>query len=91
MKVNGFTQKKARSRRYPVETITDADYTDDNALLANTPIQAENLPYNLDQTANCTGLHVNADKMEYMSFNQKGNVSTLIGGSLKLVDKFTYL
>ena len=31
-----------------------------------------------------------ADKTEYMCFNQKGNHSTLNGGPLKLVDKFTY-
>ena len=37
------------------------------------------------------GLHVNADKTEYMCFNQKGDISTLNGSSLKLVDKFTYL
>ena len=30
---------KARSRQYPAQTITDADYTDDIALLANTPAQ----------------------------------------------------
>ena len=29
--------------------------------------------------------------MEYMCFNQRGNISTLKGGPLKLVDKFTYL
>ena len=29
--------------------------------------------------------------MEYMCFNQRGNISTLNGSSLKLVDKFTYL
>ena len=37
IKVNGFTLKKERSRRYPGETITDADYKDYIALLANTP------------------------------------------------------
>ena len=37
------------------------------------------------------GLHVNAHKTEYMCFNQAGNISTLDGTSLKLVDKFTYL
>ena len=37
--------------------------------------------------------HINAEKSEYMRFNpnQRGNISTLNGGSLKLVDKFTYL
>ena len=30
-------KKKAKSRRYPTETITDADYADNQILLANTP------------------------------------------------------
>ena len=34
---------------------------------------------------------VNAHKTEYMCFNQTGDISTLNGSSLKLVDKFTYL
>ena len=37
MKDNSFKQAKERSRRYPTQTITDADYTDDIVLLANTP------------------------------------------------------
>ena len=37
------------------------------------------------------GLHVNAHKTEYMCFNQTGDISTLNGSSLELVDKFTYL
>ena len=37
---NGFELTKKRSRRYPAKTITDADYADDLALLANTPNQA---------------------------------------------------
>ena len=37
------------------------------------------------------GIHVNAHMTEYMCFNQRGNISTQNGSSLKLVDKFTYL
>ena len=33
---------------------------------------------------------MNANKTDYMCFNKKGDISTLNGGSLKLVDKFTY-
>ena len=33
----------------------------------------------------------NAHKIEYMCFNQTGDISTLNVSSLKLVDKFTYL
>ena len=36
---NGFELTKKRSRRYPAKTITDVDYADDIALLANTPNQ----------------------------------------------------
>ena len=43
MKENGFKLTKERSRRYPAETITDADYADDIALLENAPAQAETL------------------------------------------------
>ena len=34
---NDFELTKKRSRRYPAKTITDADYADDIATLANTP------------------------------------------------------
>ena len=49
------------------------------------------LGYRLERAAVCIGLHVNAHKTEYMCYNQTGDISTLDGTSLKLVDKFTYL
>ena len=69
----------------------DVDYANDIVLLANTPAQAETLLHSLEWTAAAIGLHVNADKTEYMCFNQRSNISTLNGSSLKLVEKFTYL
>ena len=88
---NGFELTKKRSRRYPATTITDADYADDIAILANTPNQAETLLHSLERAAAGIGLHVNAHKTEYMCYNQTGDISTLDGTPLKLVDKFTYL
>ena len=88
---NGFELTKKRSRRYPTKTITDADYANDIALLANTPNQAETLLHSLERAAAGIGLHVNAHKTEYMCYNQTCDISTLDGTSLKLVDKFTYL
>ena len=88
---NGFELTKKWCRRYPAKTITDADYADGIALLANTPNQAETLQHSLERAAAGIGLHVNAHKTEYMCFNQAGDISTLDGTSLKLVDKFTYL
>ena len=61
MKENGLKQVKKRSRRYPAQTITDMDYTDDIALLANSPTQAESLLHSLEWVAGSIGLHVNAD------------------------------
>ena len=61
-----------------------------HSALANTPPQAKTLLHSLEFAAGGIGLHFNANKMEYMCFNQRGNISTLKGGPLKLVDKFTY-
>ena len=72
MKEKNFELAKERSRRYPAQTIMDADYTDDIALLANTPTQAETLRYSLEQAAGGIGLHVNTDKTKYTCFNQRG-------------------
>ena len=88
---NGFELTKKRSRRHPTKTITDADYADDKAILANTPNQTETLLHSLERAAACIGLHVNAHKTEYMCYNQTGDITTLDGTPLKLVDKFTYL
>ena len=57
----------------------------------NTPNQAETPLHSLERDAAGIGLPVNAHKTEYMSFNQTGDISTLDGTSLKLVDKFTNL
>ena len=67
MKDNSF--KLTKERRYPAQTITDADYANDIALLANTPAQAESQLHNLERAAAGISLHVHADKTEFMCFN----------------------
>ena len=74
----------------PRETIMDPDYAAEIALLVNTTSQAESWLYSLEQAAKSIALHVNADKTEYMCFDQKGDISSLNGDFLKLVNKFTY-
>ena len=88
---NGFELTKKRSKRYTAKIITDADYADDLALLANTLNQAETLLHSLERAAADIGLHVNAHKTEYICYNQTGNIITQDGASLRLVDKLTYL
>ena len=89
IKENGFELTKKRSRRYPAKTITDADHADDIVILANALAQAETLLLSLKRAAVGIGLHVNTHKTEYMCYNQTGDIFTLNGNSLKLVDKFT--
>ena len=64
---NGFELTK-KSRRYLAKTITDADYANDIAILANTPNQAETPLHSLEWVTAGIGLHVNAHKMEYMCY-----------------------
>ena len=47
MKENGFKLAKERSRRYPTQTIKDADNTNDITLQANIPAQVEYLLHSL--------------------------------------------
>ena len=44
-------KKKARSWRYPVETVRDADYVDNLTFLANTTAQSESLLQSLEWQA----------------------------------------
>ena len=69
----------------------DADYADDIVLLANTSPQVESLLHSLKRVGGGIGLHVKANKTVYICFKREGAISTLNGGPLKLIDKFTYL
>ena len=55
----------AKSRWYPTETMTDTDYADDLALLANIPAQTESLLHNPEQAAGGIGLHKNTNETEF--------------------------
>ena len=52
-----------------METLPDADNTDDLALLSNTTFQAKSLQHSLKQAARAIGFYVNSDKIEFMCFN----------------------
>ena len=62
MKEDGFKLAKERSRRYPAQNITDAEYTDDIALQANSPAQAESLLHSREQALGGIGSHVKQTK-----------------------------
>ena len=86
-----FQANKRKKQKVPRKNNYRHDYADDIALLANVPVQAETLLHSLERPAPGISFHINAHKMEYMWFIQTGDISTLNGSTLKLVDKFTYL
>ena len=45
----------------------------------------------LEKVARSIGLYMNSDKTEYMCFGPNGDIFTLDGKPLKMVDNFTYL
>ena len=67
------------------------DYVDDLVLLTNTPALNKSLLYKLRQEDGGIGHYVSANKIEYLSFKREEAISTLSGGLLKLMNKFTYL
>ena len=73
------SKQKKEAEYIPAQTITDADYADDIALLANTTTQAETQLPRLDRATTGIDLHVKADKTEYICFFY----------TLKTVDNFT--
>ena len=48
IKENGLELTKKSCRRYPTQTITNADYADYIVILANTPVQAKTLMHTLE-------------------------------------------
>ena len=66
MKENSFKLVEERSRRYPAQTITDADYADVIALLENLLNQAESLLHSWKRAVGSIGPHVIANKTEFL-------------------------
>ena len=90
-KYMGFTLIKAKSSRHPAVKITDADYSDDLALLANKCCDAEKMLHLLEYAAEKIGLKINAKKTEYIVYNHQGAIKTTKDQQLKSVDNFVYL
>ena len=73
IKENGFELTKKRSRRYPAKTITDADYADNIALLANTPTKPKHY---------CIVWNDPVQAFDSMSMHTKLNLCALIRNNL---------
>ena len=84
---NGFQLHLRRSSRNPAVHLTDAEFTDDLALIANS----------LESVANCVGLFLDDTKTEYMSYTGTQSstdnlvIKTVSGHILKHVEDYKYL
>ena len=67
----GSSWQRKETEGTPQKTISDADYADDIAILANTPNQAETLLHSLERAGEGIGLYVNAHKTEYIYIVKK--------------------
>ena len=76
MKENDVTQKR-KQEDDNLESIMDAEYGNNAALLTNTPGKLESLLQSLQQTASVTSLYVNLAKTEFMCFEKYGAIFTL--------------
>lgn len=95
----GFTIEPRKSRRIPAKTITDLDFADDIALISDLISEAQDLLLAVEKECNAVGLHINAPKTKFMSFNipeefeLKLGDGTVIGRALteKKEQDFKYL
>ena len=89
----GFTLERRKSRRHPALKITDVDYADDLAVLADNIKDATSLLHYIERTAKEVGLYINAEKTEFICLNQDASedMISLNGHVIKQVEDFKYL
>ena len=89
----GFTLNKTtrRNQQLGCNTISDLDYADDLALLADIEKDAQALLTSLEKAAAPFGLYVNHIKTEVMPINTTATIKTVEGKILKIVEDFKYL
>ncbi|KAL5252408.1 hypothetical protein ACHWQZ_G015245 [Mnemiopsis leidyi] len=91
---HGFTLKPAQSRRVVSETVTDAEFADDVALVTDSIEASQNLLGRLETAASSVGLSMNDEKTEFLTVNtpdEEANIKSSSGRQLKHVKDFKYL
>ena len=68
----GFILAKRKSKCFPTMKVTDTDYADDLAVLADVLKDATFLLHSIERTAKEIGLNLSADKTEFIKMRQKG-------------------
>ena len=89
----GFQLRKRKSRRVPLITVIDMDFTDDIALVSEVIKEAQEMLTRVEKSAKRVGLSMNTGKTKYMSYNtnQQIEIKAIDGSNLKMVEDFKYL
>ena len=89
----GFQLERRKSRRIPPIAVTDLDFADDIALVAQEIEAAQEILLRVETEACKVGLHLNAKTTEVQSynFNTPMQIKCFNGTILKEVDNFKYL
>ena len=90
----GLEVEPRKSSHYPSKHVTNVDFADDLALMAESHSSAQALLSSLECAANSVGLYLNESKTEYVNIN--GNnpdpvIKSSSGKVLKCVEDFKYL
>ena len=93
VKINdkGLTIQPRRSSRYPSKHLTDLDFADDIALLADCLENAQHMLTSLQEAAALVGLHLNEGKTEYITNCSGNTIKAQNGSDIKQVEDFKYL
>ena len=73
----GFTLTESRNRRSPAVMITDTDFADDIALIADNLEKGQSLLEGVETAATEVALHINTGKTEYLAYNLRHRVTLL--------------
>ena len=86
----GFKLDQKGSRRHNPDIITNLDFADDIALITKETEEAQDFLHRVQHNAAKIGLHIHADKIELMSFNQKQEtvLKSVNNENIKKVDNF---
>ena len=88
-----MTIQPQTSSRHPAKHITDLEFADDIALLADSLDNAQHLLLSLQEAAALVGLHLNEGKTEYISTSSSTDTTiiSIDGSEIKTVTYFKYL
>ena len=89
----GFTITPARSRRVKALKVTDTEFADDIALIADSIKDVQNMLRDVETAAAQVGLRMNESKTKYMTANISGDEPVLAksGDMIEKVENFLYL